>query len=88
MRRLKESDMEKLAKATGGIVGNLESLSESDLGIAQLVEERKIGEEWMTFVTGCKNPKAISIIVRGGTEHVIDEVDRALNDALRVVGSL
>ena len=86
-RRLKESDMEKLAKATGGsIVGNLESLSESDLGIAQLVEERKIGEEWMTFVTGCKNPKAISIIVRGGTEHVIDEVDRALNDALRVVG--
>lgn len=86
-RRLKESDMEKLAKATGGnVVGNLDSLSKSDLGCAEMVEERKIGEEMMTFVTGCKNPKAISIIVRGGTEHVIDEVDRALHDALRVVG--
>jgi len=86
-RRLKESDMEKLAKATGGnVVGNLDSLTEADLGIAEQVEERKVGEEWMTFVTGSKNPKAVSIIVRGGTEHVIDEVERAMHDALRVVG--
>ena len=86
-RRLKESDMEKLAKATGGnVVGNLDSIAKADLGIADAVEERKIGEEEMTFVTGCKNPKAISIIIRGGTEHVIDEVERALHDALRVVG--
>ncbi len=86
-RRLKESDMEKLAKATGGnVVGNLDSINKSDLGIAEMVEEKKIGEEDMTFVTGCKNPKAISIIIRGGTEHVIDEVERALHDALRVVG--
>jgi len=86
-RRLKESDMEKLAKATGGnIVGNLDSLTPADLGCADLVEERKVGEEWMTFVTGCKNPKAMSIMIRGGTEHVIDEVERALHDALRVVG--
>jgi chaperonin GroEL (HSP60 family) len=86
-RRLKESDMEKLAKATGGnVVGNLDSITKADLGCAEAVEERKIGEEEMTFVTGCKNPKAISIIIRGGTEHVIDEVERALHDALRVVG--
>ena len=86
-RRLKESDMEKLAKATGGnVVGNLDSLVKGDLGLAEMVEEKKIGEEDMTFVTGCKNPKAISIVIRGGTEHVIDEVERALHDALRVVG--
>ena len=86
-RRLKESDMDKLAKATGGnVVGNLDSISKSDLGSASLVEERKIGEENMTFITGCKNPKAISVVVRGGTEHVVAEVERALHDALRVVG--
>ena len=86
-RRLKESDMEKVAKATGGnVVGNLDSITEADLGCADVVEERKVGEEWMTFITGCASPKAISIIVRGGTEHVIDEVERALHDALRVVG--
>lgn len=87
VRRVKESDMDKLAKATGGnIVGNLDQLEVSDLGTAELVEQRKVGEEDMTFITGCKNPKSVSIIIRGGTEHVIDEVERSLHDALRVVG--
>ncbi len=86
VRRVKKSDMEKLAKATGAkIVTNLEDLSKEDLGYAKLVEERKIGDDNMTFVTGCKNPKAVSILIRGGTEHVVDEVERALHDALKVV---
>ena len=87
VRRIKKSDMEKLAKATGAkIVTNLEDLSAEDLGYAKVVEERKIGEDNMTFITGCKNPKAVSILIRGGTEHVVDEVERALHDALKVVG--
>ncbi len=86
VRRIKKSDMEKLAKATGAkIVTNLEDLSKEDLGYAKVVEERKIGDDNMTFVTGCKNPKAVSILIRGGTEHVVDEVERALHDALKVV---
>jgi thermosome len=86
-RRLKESDLEKLAKATGGqIVGKVDELEEKSLGCASIVEEKKVGEENMTFITGCKNPKAVSMIIRGGTEHVVDEVDRAMHDALRVVG--
>jgi thermosome len=86
-RRLKESDIEKIAKATGAnIVGNLDQLESSDLGNAETVEEKKVGDDNMTFITGCKNPKAVSIIIRGGTEHVIDEVERSLHDALRVVG--
>jgi thermosome len=86
-RRLKESDMEKIAKATGAnVVGNIDELNATDLGTASMVEEKKIGEAEMTFITGCKNPKAISVIIRGGTEHVIDEVERALHDSLRVVG--
>src|SRR3989304_3043209 len=85
-RRVKKSDMEKLARATGAkIQTGLKEISESDLGKADLVEEKKLGEEAMTYVTGCHNPKAVSIILRGGTEHVVDEAERALHDALRVV---
>lgn len=86
IRRVKKSDMEKLAKATGGrIVSNLDDLSKKDLGHAGLVEEKKIGDDEMTFVTECKNPKAVSILIRGGTEHVVEQVDRGLHDALSVV---
>ena len=86
VRRVKRSDMEKLAKATGGkVVTNLDDLKASELGYAEQVEEVKIADSQMTFVTGCKNPKAVSILVRGGTEHVIDEVERSLHDALKVV---
>lgn len=87
LRRIKKSDMDKLSKATGGkIVTNLEDLGRQELGKAALIEEKKIGDDDMTFVTGCKDSKAVSIIVRGGTEHVVDEVERALHDAIRVVG--
>jgi len=83
LRRAKKSDMEKLAKATGGsIVTNLDDLSSKDLGFAGLVEEIKIGDEMMTYVRDCKNPKAVTILIRGGTQHVVDEVERAMNDAL------
>lgn len=87
IRRVKKSDMEKLARATGGtLITNFDEIADSDLGIAKLVEERKVGGDNMTFITGCDNPKAVSILLRGGTEHVIDSIERALNDALRVVG--
>jgi len=87
VRRVKESDMKKLASATGGkIQMSLEEIRPEDLGAAGLVEERKIGGEEMTFVEDCSNPKAVSILLRGGTEHVVDELERGMNDALRVVG--
>ncbi|ADI74879.1 thermosome [Methanohalobium evestigatum Z-7303] len=87
VRRVKKSDMEKLALATGGrLITNLEEISENDLGKAEFVEEKKVGGDEMTFITGCDNPKAVSILLRGGTEHVVDNVERALHDALRVVG--
>jgi thermosome len=86
VRRVKQSDMEKLAKATGGtIITQLEDLKASDLGKADLVEERKVSDDKMTFVEGCRNPKAVSILVRGGTERVVDEAERAIHDALCVV---
>ncbi len=86
VRRVKKSDMEKLAKATGAnLVTKLDDLSKDDLGGAKLVEEKKIADDKMTFVTGCKNPKAVSVLIRGGTEHVVDEIDRSLNDAISVV---
>ncbi len=81
-RRVAKSDMEKLARATGGkIVSNLSELS-SQLGYAQVVEEVKRGEEAFTYVSGCKNPKALSLLLHGGTEHVIDEMERAIKDGL------
>jgi chaperonin GroEL (HSP60 family) len=85
VRRAKKSDMEKLGKSTGAtIVANLDDLTSKDLGSAGSVEEKKIGDDKMTFVTGCKNPKAVSILIRGSTEHVVDELDRGLHDALFV----
>jgi thermosome len=87
LRRVKKSDMEKLARATGGrVVTSIHEISKDDLGKAGLVEERKVSDEKMTFVQQCENPKSVSIILRGGTEHVVDELDRAMEDALRVVG--
>lgn len=82
-RRIKKSDMEALARATGGkIVTNLDDLSSSDLGKAGVVEEVKVGDEDMTYVRDCKNPKSVTILIRGGTEHVIDEIKRAMDDAI------
>ncbi len=86
VRRVKQSDIEKIAKATGArILTDLREISSSDLGEAELVEERKVGDEKMVFIEGCKNPKAVTILVRGGSEHVVDEVERSLNDAIKVV---
>lgn len=86
VRRIKESDMTKLAKATGGrIVGRIEDLNDTELGLAENVEERRVEEDNWVFIEGCKNPKAISILLRGGTQRVIDEADRSMHDALMVV---
>jgi thermosome len=85
-RRLKKSDMEALAKATGAnVVTSVDELSGEDVGYAAKVEERKIGDDKLIFVEGCKNPKAVSILVRGGTERIVDEADRSLHDALSVI---
>jgi thermosome len=87
-RRVKKSDIEALAKATGGrIVSNLDDLDPSDLGFAKLVEEKKIAGEAMTFIRECKDPKSVTILVRGSTEHVVDEVDRSIEDAIGAVSS-
>ncbi len=86
VRRAKKSDMEKLAKATGAaVLTNLDDLSASDLGYAQLVEERKIGDDKMTFVEGCKNPRSVAIVIRGGTQRIVDEAERSIHDALSAV---
>src|SRR3989344_5289200 len=82
-RRVSKDDMEKLSRATGAnIVSNLNDLSKDDLGFAGVVREERIGDEEMVFVEKCKNPKAVTILVRGGTDHVVDEVKRALTDAV------
>ncbi len=87
-RRAKKSDMEALSKATGGrIVSNLEDLSPEDLGYAKVVEEKKVAGESMTFIRDCKDPKAVTLLVRGSTDHVVDEVDRSVEDAIGAVGS-
>ncbi len=85
VRRAKESDMSKLAKATGArMVTNLDDLTEKDLGYAKVVEERKLEDDKWVFIEGCKNPKAVTILIRGGTQRIVDEADRALHDALMV----
>ena len=86
VRRVKESDLVKISKATGAkLISYVEELSKEDLGHAGIVEERKFGDDHFTFITDCNNPKAVSILLRGGTEHVVDELDRAVHDSLSVV---
>ena len=86
VRRIKESDLEKLSRATGArIVTNLDDLFEKDLGNADLVEERKIEEDKWVFVEGCKHPKSVTLLLRGGSQRVVDEVERSVHDALMVV---
>jgi len=86
VRRASEKDIKKLAKATGArIISNLDDLSKTDLGYAGIVEEKKDGDDKFTFIMKCKNPKAVSIMIRGGTEHVVDELERGLHDSLSVV---
>ncbi len=88
-RRVKKSDMEKLAKATGAkVVSNLSDLKPEDLGSCDLVEERKVGDDKMVFVEGCSDPRAVSIFIRAGLERMIDEAERALNDALYVISDV
>jgi len=86
VRRIKESDLTKLAKATGArIVTNLDDLFEKDLGTAELVEERKIEEDRWVFIEGCKHPKSVTLLLRGGSQRVVDEVERSIHDAIMVV---
>ena len=86
VQRVKESDMKKLAMATGGKpVTSLEGLSKSDLGFAELVEERKLGDDKMTFIEGCKNPRSVAVLIRGADKRFIEEAERSVHDALCVV---
>lgn len=86
VRRAKESDMTKLSRATGArIVANLDEISSNDLGYAKLVEERRVETDKWVFIEGCKNPKSVSILVRGGSQRVVDEADRSMHDALMCV---
>ena len=88
-RRVKQSDMEKLARATGGrMVTDLADLRAQDLGIAGIVEERKLGEDKMVFVEKCKDPRSVAIIIRAGLERMVDEAERAMTDALSVVSDV
>jgi thermosome len=86
VRRVSESTIEKLAKATGGtITVNIDGLTAQDLGYAQIVEERKVGDDKWVFIEGCTNPQAVTLLIRGGTSKVVDEAERALHDALCVI---
>jgi archaeal chaperonin len=88
IRRVKKSDMEKLSRATGAkIITSLEDLNENDLGFAGLVEERKISGEQMIFVEKCKDPKSVTIFIRGGTQQVVDEAERSITDVIGAVSS-
>jgi len=88
-RRVKQSDMEKLARATGGkVITKLDDLNSEDLGAAGLVEERKVGDDKMVFVEKCKEPRSVAILIRAGLERMVDEADRAMNDALSVVADV
>ena len=88
-RRVKQSDMEKLARATGGkIITNLDDLKAKDLGAAGLVEERKVGDDKMIFIEKCKDPRSVAILIRAGLERMVDEAERAMNDALSVVSDV
>jgi thermosome len=85
VRRVKESDMTKLSRATGArIINNLDDLTSKDLGSADLVEERKVETDKWVFVEGCKNPKSVTVLIRGGSQRVVDEAERSVHDALRV----
>ena len=86
VRRVKESDMTKLAKATGGrITSSIDDISEKDLGAANLVQQKKVESDKWVFIEGCKNPQSVTLLIRGGSQRVVDEVDRSIHDALMVV---
>ena len=86
VRRVKESDMTKLAKATGGRIStNLDDISASDLGSAEIVQQKKVESDKWVFIEGCKNPRSVTVLIRGGSQRVVDEVDRSLHDSLMVV---
>jgi thermosome len=89
VRRVKQSDMEKLARATGGkVISNLDDLKNKDLGKAGIVEERKVGDDKMVFVENCKHPRSVAILIRAGLERMVDEAERAMTDALSVVSDV
>ena len=86
VRRVKESDMTKLAKATGGRIStNLEDISTSDLGTAEIAHQKKVESDKWVFIEGCKNPRSVTILIRGGSQRVVDEADRSIHDSLMVV---
>ncbi len=86
VRRVKESDMIKLSKATGGrVISNIDDLSENDLGTADLAHQKKVESDKWVFIEGCKHPQSVTMLIRGGTQRVIDEVDRSIHDSLMVV---
>ena len=86
VRRVKESDMTKLAKATGGRIStNLDDISENDLGSAEIVQQKKVESDKWVFIEGCKNPRSVTVLIRGGSQRVVDEVDRSIHDSLMVV---
>lgn len=86
IRRVKESDMIKLSKATGGrVISNLDDLTENDLGFADLAQQKKVESDKWVFIEGCKHPQSVTLLIRGGTQRVIDEVDRSIHDSLMVV---